>query len=136
MPSSLAATVSRQIESFSETEPYQSLAIDGDRLYHKSPLGDVFCLDAKTGKKLWDLNILEKFGSKNIQWALSESLLVDGDHVICCPFGEKALQTGMWERPIVDADHCVGCGLCENSCIVYPQAIRVRPASLPAERTV
>ena len=36
--------------------------IDGERLYHKTPLGDVFCLEAKTGKKIWGtINILEKF---------------------------------------------------------------------------
>ena len=43
-----------------------------------------------------------------------------------CPFGEQALKTGLWERPIV-TDKCVGCGLCEQSCIHYPQAIRVIP---------
>ncbi len=63
--------------------------IDGDRLYHKTPVGDVFCLNAKTGEKIWGLNILEKFGSENIQWALAESLLVDGDRVICCPGGPE-----------------------------------------------
>jgi outer membrane protein assembly factor BamB len=69
--------------------------IDGDRLYHKSPLGDVFCLDAKTGKKFWDLNILKKFGSENIKWALSESLLVDGDRVICSPGGPQTAMVAL-----------------------------------------
>lgn len=63
--------------------------IDGDRLYHKSPLGELVCLDAHTGRKLWGLNILEKFGSKNIRWAVSESLLIDGDRVICSPGGPQ-----------------------------------------------
>jgi len=64
--------------------------IDGDRVYYETPLGDVVCLDAKTGRKIWGLNILERFQGKNIRWALSESLLVDGDRVICCPGGEDA----------------------------------------------
>ncbi len=63
--------------------------IDGDRLYHKTPLGDVICLNAITGKKIWMINILEKFNAENIQWALSESLLVDGDRVICSPCGPE-----------------------------------------------
>lgn len=32
---------------------------------------------------------MEKFGGKNITWALAESLLIDGDHVICCPGGSE-----------------------------------------------
>ena len=63
--------------------------IDAGRLYHKSPHGEVVCLDAKTGKKIWGLNILEEFRSKNITWGLAESLLVDGEHVICCPGGPE-----------------------------------------------
>ena len=60
------------------------------RVYHESPHGDVTCLDAKTGERIWTLNILDRFGAKNIRWALSESLLIDGDHVICCPGGPDA----------------------------------------------
>lgn len=63
--------------------------IDDDRLYYESPLGDVVCLEAKTGHGIWRLNILEQFGGKNLRWALCESLLIDGDHVICCPGGQK-----------------------------------------------
>ncbi len=44
-----------------------------------------------------------------------------------CPFPGKAMTLGMWEKPEVHAEFCVGCGLCERSCIMYPQAIRVKP---------
>ena len=64
--------------------------INGDRLYHESPLGQVVCLDTKTGKEIWSVNILKEFDAKNITWALAESVLIDGDWVICCPGGEKA----------------------------------------------
>jgi outer membrane protein assembly factor BamB len=63
---------------------------DAGNLYHESPLGNVACLRAKTGEKVWEVNILDKFGGKNIQWALAESVLVDGDRVICCPGGQQA----------------------------------------------
>ena len=64
--------------------------VDGDRLYHESPVGNVVCLDVASGEQFWNVNILETFDGKNIKWALAESLLIDGDHVICCPFGRKA----------------------------------------------
>lgn len=69
--------------------------IDADRLYHESPLGDVICLNAKTGDKIWQLNILEKFDSKTPNWALTESLLIDGDHVICCPGGPQTCMVAL-----------------------------------------
>jgi len=68
----------------------QTPTIDGDRLYHESPHGDVVCLDAKTGRKLWGLNILDRFHSRLNQWALAESLSIDGDRVICRPGGPEA----------------------------------------------
>jgi len=63
--------------------------IDGSRLYHESPHGEVLCAEAKTGKEIWRLNILEKFNSRNIPWALAESLVIDGKRVICSPGGKE-----------------------------------------------
>jgi len=69
--------------------------VDGDRLYHKSPLGDATCFDARTGKRIWTLNILQRFQAKNTRWALPESLLIDGDRVICSPGGPKAAMVAL-----------------------------------------
>jgi len=63
--------------------------IDGGRLYHENADGDVVCLDAKTGKPVWQLNILQKFQGRNINWALAESPLIDGNNIICTPGGEE-----------------------------------------------
>ena len=59
------------------------------RLYYESPLGELVCLDAAGGKKIWGLNILDTFKGKNIRWALSESVLIDGDRLICAPGGSE-----------------------------------------------
>jgi outer membrane protein assembly factor BamB len=64
--------------------------IDGDRVYHETPLGLVVCLDAKTGKKIWEANILYRFDSRNIPGGLAESVLIDGNRAICCPGGNNA----------------------------------------------
>lgn len=64
--------------------------IDGDRVYHESPLGEVVCLNAKNGEQVWRRNILKDFEAQNLQWALAESILIDGDRAICSPGGPKA----------------------------------------------
>jgi len=69
--------------------------IDEERLYHQSPLGNLVCLDAGTGRKIWGLNTLEKFGSKTTTWALAESLLVDGERLICCPGGPQTCMVAL-----------------------------------------
>ena len=38
--------------------------IDGEQLYYETPLGDLVCLDAKKGEKIWELNILNEFVAK------------------------------------------------------------------------
>jgi ferredoxin-type protein NapG len=44
-----------------------------------------------------------------------------------CPLPGKAMKLGLMETPIIDVNQCVGCGLCEQSCVHMPQAIRVIP---------
>ncbi len=69
--------------------------IDGNRVYHQSPVGNIVCLEAKTGDVVWELDILDKVGSKNSTWALAESLLIDGDHVISCPGGPETCMVAL-----------------------------------------
>jgi outer membrane protein assembly factor BamB len=61
--------------------------VDGECVYHESPHGMVVCLDATTGKKMWEVNILHQFDSYNLTGGMAESVLVDGNKVICCPGG-------------------------------------------------
>ena len=69
--------------------------IDGGRLFHQSPLGNLLCLEAKTGDRIWEFNILDKFQSKIATWAMAESLLVDGEHLICCPGGPQTCMVAL-----------------------------------------
>ena len=84
--------------------------IDGDRLYHLNGNGYVVCLNAKTGELIWKLNILEKFQGRNIEWALSESLLVDGQNVICCPGGEEVSMVALDKNTGEIVWTCTGVG--------------------------
>jgi outer membrane protein assembly factor BamB len=65
--------------------------VDGNRLYDESPFGELICLNASSGKKIWRRNILDDFEGENICWGLSESVLIDGDRVICCPGGKTSM---------------------------------------------
>ncbi len=63
--------------------------IDGDRVYHQSPLGSLACFETKSGRELWRINVLRKFHSKPNKWGLAESVLVDGNRVISTPGGPE-----------------------------------------------
>ena len=65
------------------------------RLYHLNAHGRLACLDATDGRLLWAVDICERFEAKNITWALSESLLVDGSQVIVTPGGARALMAAL-----------------------------------------
>jgi outer membrane protein assembly factor BamB len=64
--------------------------VDGERLYVEGMAGDVFCLQAKDGKILWQRSLQKDFGGTLPTWSFRESPLVDGDKLICTPGGEDA----------------------------------------------
>lgn len=84
---------------------------DEGRLYHESPLGELVCMEAATGKRIWGRNILQDFEAENITWALAESVLVDGDRVICCPGGKRGAVAALdkYTGKVVWASPGVGC---------------------------
>ena len=59
------------------------------KLYNLNGDGDLICIHAKTGEPIWAVNMLKKFEGRTIRWGISESPLVDGRNVICCPGGEE-----------------------------------------------
>lgn len=60
---------------------------DEGNVYALGGNGDLSCLNAQTGKPVWQKNILQEFGGRNIQWGISESVLIDGEKLICTPGG-------------------------------------------------
>jgi outer membrane protein assembly factor BamB len=70
--------------------PRGTPSIDGDRLYVLTESGDLACLKAADGAAIWQRNILRDFRSRNLQWLVSESPLVDRDRVIVTPGGPDA----------------------------------------------
>lgn len=76
-------------------EPYpgarSSVAFSGGKIYSLNAHGRLACLDAHSGKEIWQMNILERFGAKNIEWGISECLLVDERNVYATAGGREAL---------------------------------------------
>jgi outer membrane protein assembly factor BamB len=63
---------------------------DGAELYSLGASGDLTSLDAATGNVRWAVNVLQKFGARNIQWGLSESPLVLNDRILVNAGGRNA----------------------------------------------
>ncbi len=83
--------------------------IDGERLYHENAHDELVCLEAATGKKIWGINLAAEFGGARDGFGRAESLLIDGDRVICSPGGAVAVAaldklTGrtLWKSPSAD----------------------------------
>lgn len=68
--------------------PRGTPTVDGDRVYALSGPGDLVCLSATDGKVLWQTN-LTALGGKVPGWGYCESVLVDGNQVVCTPGGSK-----------------------------------------------
>ncbi len=102
--------------------------IDGDRLYLMSGHGRIACHNAKTGKHIWHIDTANQFQGRNIRWGIAESVLIDGEKVICTPGGKDAT--------VVALDKMTGKtiwttkGLSERSAYCSPAVINRGPTRL------
>ena len=83
--------------------------VDG-LLYHLSGIGNLVCLKANDGEPVWSVNILTRFGGRNIIWGLAESPLVIDDKVVCTPGGEKVSMVALNRRTGEVVWECKGAG--------------------------
>jgi outer membrane protein assembly factor BamB len=68
--------------------PRGTPTVDGDRVYALSGPGELVCLKVADGKILWKASMKE-LGGKRPNWGYTESVLVDGPHVLCTPGGAQ-----------------------------------------------
>jgi outer membrane protein assembly factor BamB len=69
--------------------------LDGAKLYALGSDGDLVCLEASTGEKIWKKSLRTDFGGKPGAWAYSESPLIDGDALVCTPGGSTATMVAL-----------------------------------------
>ena len=66
--------------------PRGTPAVDGDHVYALSGRGTIVCASVTDGKIAWQ-HTMREFGGKTPGWGYTESVLVDGDKVLCTPGG-------------------------------------------------
>ena len=62
--------------------PRGTPTVDGENLYALGGNGELSALDVRTGRVIWTMNVLKKFGGSNITWGISESPLVVGEKLL------------------------------------------------------
>ncbi len=72
--------------------PRATPTVTDGRVFTHGGTGQLLCLDAATGKKIWGFNTLDKFGDKNLDFGLSASPVVV-DNMLVVVVGGKGDQT-------------------------------------------
>jgi len=62
---------------------------DDGRVYHLGERGRLAAFEAKTGEEIWRFDLFKKFGATTPNYGLAESILIDGNRLICCPGGKQ-----------------------------------------------
>jgi len=90
--------------------PRSTPTYDSGRVYALGLNGDLAALDAETGTLIWKRDLVTEFGGEIPSWGYSESVLVDGEKLVCTPGGSQATllalhkQDGslIWQVPLGD----------------------------------
>ncbi|MEE3218895.1 MAG: PQQ-binding-like beta-propeller repeat protein, partial [Planctomycetota bacterium] len=68
--------------------PRGTPTIDGQLAYALSARGNLVCIQAGNGKLVWTKS-MKDLGGNIPRWGYTESVLVDGDQVVCTPGGNQ-----------------------------------------------
>lgn len=68
--------------------PRTTPSVDGDRVYTLGAVGNLHCLDATSGKKLWSHEFKKDYGVQSPVWGFAGHPLVDGQKLICLARGD------------------------------------------------
>jgi outer membrane protein assembly factor BamB len=78
-------------EEFTESYPgtRSTPVIVDNWLYIYSGLGVIYAFDAMNGTLRWKKDILKESVAENLQWGVTETVVIDGDKLFCTPGGTK-----------------------------------------------
>jgi len=83
-----AAPVGEVLENRWGGGPRGTPTVDGDRVYALGGRGGLICAAVADGKVAWK-RTMEELGGKVPSWGFTESVLVDGNQVVCTPGGPQ-----------------------------------------------
>lgn len=70
--------------------------VDGSMVYVVTPKGVLVACNTADGKEAWRKDLVAEFGGKKADgWGYSESVLIDGDNLVCTPGGEKSTMVAL-----------------------------------------
>lgn len=78
--------------------PRGTPTIDGSHVYALAARGQLICAEASSGSIVWTRELVKDFGGKVPGWGYCESVLVDGDLVVCTPGGKKGLMAALEKK--------------------------------------
>ena len=84
--------------------------LDGETVCHLSELGRLAAFDLHTGQEQWHIDLPKTFRAKRPKYGFSESVLIDGNSLFCCPGGdggyivalEKSTGRTLWTNTGID----------------------------------
>ena len=59
------------------------------KLYMLTGLGEALCINPETGKKIWSIDLIQKFGGRNISFGYVEAPVFNGNKVYFTPGGDS-----------------------------------------------
>jgi outer membrane protein assembly factor BamB len=96
--------------------------VDGQRIYVLGSDGDLACVKKDGGEVVWSKNLAKDFDGVPGTWAYSESVLIDGDVLVCTPGGKKATLAALNKK---DGTMVWTCALPGGDAAAYASAIAV-----------
>jgi len=80
------------LEQHAPHSPYPgsraAATLDGDMVYLVGGLGRLTAYRTSDGEPIWSVNVVEDLGGRVPPWGYTESVLIDGDKLICTPGSE------------------------------------------------
>jgi outer membrane protein assembly factor BamB len=76
--------------------PRSTPSVDGNLVIVVTPQGIVVCCESSSGREKWRVDFKKGFGgTKGDNWGYGESVLIDGDRVICTPGGSQTTMVAL-----------------------------------------